>query len=218
MPVASAPWGSRRALTGATQAAAQLMDITGRLAHRGSTVPGLLVGDAAITHWAHFPANDAVDDRLRYRYYYHAHPRCPHGEHGHFHLFRHSGPRLTPTHLLGIAVNPLGLPLRVFTTNRWVTDEHLLPAPTVLGHLHRFRMERPRRLQPVHDWLRALVTLFSPTIDGVVRARDARIQLARPGFLEDRRIEVLSSCRISLEKQVKAIERLLHSCHPGEPA
>ncbi|MEQ1437780.1 hypothetical protein AAG565_00320 [Fontimonas sp. SYSU GA230001] len=209
MRAATVEWESRRALTGAARAAAQLMDITTRLARRGTTVPGLLVGDAPVTHWTHYPAADAVDEAHRYRYYYHTHPRCPRGEHGHFHLFRHTGPERAATHLLGIAVNPVGLPLRLFTTNRWVTDERLQSAPVVLGHLQRFRMERPRRLLPVHRWLRALVTLFAPTIARVVHARDARIARARPGFLEDRRTEVLSDARISLEQQVRRIERLL---------
>lgn len=193
------------------------MNISERLARKGVTVPGLLVGAAAVTHWAHFPADDAVDEARRYRYYYHAHPRCPQGEHGHFHVFRHTGAKRSPTHLLGVAVSAHGLPLRLFTTNRWVTDEHLLPAAAVIGHLRRFRMERPARLKPVHRWLKALVTLYSPTIDKLLRARDARIRSGRPGFLEDRRIEVLSSCPISLEKQVKSIERLLESS-PGELA
>lgn len=209
---ASAPeWKSKRAVMSAARAAAQLIDITAQLARKGSTVPGMLVGASALTQWAHFPADDAVDEARRYRYYYHAHPRCPRGEHGHFHLFRHTGRTRSPTHLLGVAVNAHGLPLRLFTTNRWVTDEHVLPAAAVMGHLRRFRMERPARLKPVHGWLKALVTLYSPTIDTVLRARDARIRSARPGFLDDRRIEVLSSCRISLEKQVKSIEHLLDS-------
>ncbi|SFF34789.1 hypothetical protein SAMN04488120_102338 [Fontimonas thermophila] len=210
MGTALAQWQCRRALAEAAQAAERLLEISTRLAHKGITVPGLLVGGATPAPWIHFPDCDAVDTVRRYRYYYHVHPRRPQGEHGHFHLFRHTGRRERPaTHLIGIAVDPYGLPLRVFTTNRWVTDEYLLPAAKVLRYLRRFRMDRPRRLQLVHDWLRALITVFGPTIVEVLRARDARIGAARPTLLEDRRIEILSASRISLTRQIAMIERLI---------
>jgi hypothetical protein len=74
-------------------------------------------------------------------------PGAVQAEHGHFHLFAQLGKddRQIPryTHLLGIAVDARGLPLRLFTTNRWVTDETWLPAPSVLGMVRQVLRAAP---------------------------------------------------------------------------
>lgn len=202
-------WCSQKQLVDAAEAAERLMKAMRGLASEGHTVPGLLVGAAVMRPWEHYPSDDAWDRGSGYRYYYHAHPRQPRAEHGHFHVFHQASSQTVPTHLIGVAVGARGLPLRLFATNRWVTDELLQPAPQVLASLSRFRMTEPLLLKPVHIWLRALLAVFAPQIRELLRERDERIGAGRPRLLEDRRIGVLSERRVSLTRQVKIIHRLL---------
>ncbi len=216
MAYADLEWASERELIGAARACAQLIAAMQGLALSGQTVPGLLIGAGAATHWTHYPADDAHDPASGFRYYYHVHPRTRHPEHGHFHVFHHGRGQAQPTHLLGAAVDRLGMPVRVFATNRWVTDEQVQPATRVWQRLRRLHMTRPPRLQPVHDWIAALALAFAPQIRALLAERDERIRTGRAGLLEDRRIAVLSARRISLHRQARWIDRLLPPAASGE--
>jgi hypothetical protein len=211
----AARWASRHELRAAADAAERLIAVMLALAAERRTLPGLLVGDAVPAPWNHYPRNDARDPASGYRHYYHIHQRRPAREHGHFHLFAQARGCAEVTHLLAVAVDGHGRPLRLFTTNRWVTDETLQPAPRVLALLSRFRMRRPARLQPVHDWLEALPALFAPQIRDLLTARDARIRSGRPGLLDDRRIQILSQCNVSLNRHVAQVQRELSATQPG---
>lgn len=211
----AATWQSPHELRSAARAAETLMSLTRRAAQNGQTIAGLVLGTRAPVCWAHYPERDACDPVRGYRYYYHTHPRRPLREHGHFHLFRQRTPDAAVTHLLAVAVDHRGLPLRLFTPNRWVTDEQLQPADHVLRHLRRFRMDRPGRLHVVNAWLRALVTLFWPQVRAVLHARDERIRRGRPNLLDDRRSEVLSAQRVSLPAQIRLIQTRVSPPHSG---
>lgn len=183
------------------------------LAEGGRTLPGLLVGRAAPVPWNHYPARDARDRAAGYRYYYHSHPdsrggRLP-AEHGHLHLFAQARGQSAVTHLLAISMDGHGRPARLFTTNRWVTDERLQPGPAVLKLLQRFHMKQPARLGAVHQWLSAVLRLFVPQIRELLGERDVRLRESQPGFTEDRRREVLSQRLVSLDHQVAAIQHQL---------
>ncbi len=43
--------------------------------------------------------------------------------------------------MIGIAMSPAGVPIRLFTTNRWVTGETLYAADDVITLLDRFLMD-----------------------------------------------------------------------------
>lgn len=154
-------------------------------------------------------------------FYYHAHrtPGASSAEHGHFHLFAPLGatggdaPRYT--HLLAIGVDARGMPLRLFTTNRWVTDETWLPAERVIALIEAVAAAPAAGADPLEAWLRAQLGVFAPQIAALLRHRDRRVAARlqggrRPGLLEDRRMHVLSHCRISVERQLVALDHVSH--------
>ncbi|MDT0634075.1 DUF6969 family protein [Spectribacter hydrogenooxidans] len=190
------------------------------LAQDGVSVVSAVMGDTAEPgEWTHYPPRDARDTATGYRFFYHCHRDMPAawGEHGHFHLFVRAGAadadkREPLTHLVALSVDARGLPLRVFTTNRWVTDEIWRPAPDVLDALDGFRVApTTSELLAVADWLAAMTVLFRPQIERVIKARDQRLtDLAsrgpRPNLLDDRRLHVLTSEPVSLEDSVAALD------------
>lgn len=170
----------------------------------------------------HYPARDVSDPRAGTRFYYHAHDsrRRPALEHGHFHLFVYdrqppaSGPAFF--HLAGLSLDARGQALRWFTTNRWVTGERWRPADEVLRALRQFEVRTTGRLAPVAAWLSAMVRLFEPQIAALVRRRDAVMapRIARMGdeaAFEDRRLDVVTQCTVSLEQQLRRIARPQHA-------
>lgn len=207
---------------GATECVAALRSLAGA----GFNAVTVVADHASnMVEWQHYPsADDVFDPATGHQYYYHSHPAAQRAadEHGHFHLFARSGyrtqrkdARQSPyTHLIGISVNAQGLPIRLFTTNRWVTDEHWLPAPQVLAMLDSFCIGRRKPSPALHRWLHGMLMLFRPQIEAVLARRDERIMHAaqrRPleKVLEDRRTHVVSATKISIFEQCEALDSAL---------
>lgn len=189
-----------------------LLEVMQLLQRKGcNVVTELLPGALAMTEWDHYPANDAFDAGSGFRWYYHTHPDAQRGdEHGHFHLFARA-PKSGYTHLLGLSVSPAGLPLRAFTTNRWVTNEVYAPAGRVLRRLQRFQLQRPQGLALVHRWLTAVIGVFRPQLVALLEARDRRVDaalLTRPNLFEDRRTMLLSQCQLDLQLQLEWLDEV----------
>ena len=176
----------------------------------------LLARAEGFAEWEHYPPRDALDARSGYRFYYHAHAaqQRVRGEHGHFHVFAPRRPRRAGeadyAHLFGLSVDARGMPLRVFTTNRWVTAEHWQDAAWTLRALRRLDLShaRPRR---VAHWLEHMTRLFAPQIEAVVLERDRRVaertrRRPREQVLEDRRSHILSQCAADLARQLDMLQ------------
>ena len=196
------------------EAAARLLDDIERDARKGRSVLAELLGRrTAFEVWAHYPARDAVDAHSGYRFYYHAHERRMHGEHGHFHVFAPLAPRAGEAdyvHLVGLSVDARGFPLRVFTTNQWVTAERWTPASRILRALERLDLSQARPSR-VARWVQDSMRLFAPQIAAVVQRRDARItqraaSLGDDGARADRRTHIVSQCRVDLLRQFEFLE------------
>ena len=194
----------------ARRAARAVLGVMHAMATEGRTPVTALVDDPTPGVLKQYPEAAPVEGRGLF-YYYHCHDarETPRGEHGHFHVFARN-PDGSHTHLVGVAVDDSGWPLRLFTTNRWVTDEALAPAPRVLALADQ--AARLRQRDPLARWLLSLLVLFRPQLGALLRQRDARLRALRRGrshdrLLEDRRVRVLSQCRISLPRQVAALER-----------
>lgn len=174
--------------------------------------------------WRHYQPAEAmaIDGRPgALHYYYHAHPTpgAHTAEHGHFHLFAQLGADgegvARYTHLIAIGVDARGLPIRLFTTNRWVTDETWLPADRLIGLVEQIAHCRVRRSDPIDAWLRAQLGVFAPQVIGLLRYRDRRMRArrqdgGRPGLFEDRRMHVVSQCLVSVERQLTALDHVIH--------
>lgn len=203
-----------------------------------NVVGELLKGQGDFYEWDHYPKGDVYDHETHSQYYYHAHPPEKRAnkwgaEHGHFHTFlRPKGmpPSVKPadvddykapddpndalTHFIGISMNPAGYPIRLFTTNRWVTGEVWYTADTVISLLDRFEIDLSYPSWPVNIWLTNMVRLFRSEIEDLLLARDKAItkwQVEHLGInvYEDRNLEITSILDISVENKVKAVEKAL---------
>lgn len=121
------------------------------------------------------------------------------------------GSRDEVCHLVAIAVDTSGEPIRLFTTNRWVTGETWYRAEDVIGMLDRFSVGGDCPSALLNHWLRALVRLFEPEIAALLRGRDRAILERRwrwrNNVLEDARLEITSSLDIDLDARLAAVEQ-----------
>ena len=192
----------------------------------------ILKGHGTFYEWDHYPPGDVFDDETHCQYYYHSH-RPEGSEHGHFHTFVRAGAlpaELTPVahegeeewpadddriaHIVAIAMEKRGYPTHLFTTNRWVTCETFHDADGVIGVIDRFDIDHAYPSWPANRWLTAMVKLFRPQIELLLRQRDEKIgewAAAHPGadVYEERELEVTSKSPISITRQIKTLQKAL---------
>jgi hypothetical protein len=225
----------------AMQDSAQVILETMRVLQNTDTniVAELLKTTDKFYEWNHIPADDVYDRASHAQYYYHTHSKTPgtpnlhDDEHGHFHTFirgkgipasmsPYPAADLDPdkpvsdvtTHLIGIAMDKTGKPMRLFTTNRWVTGEVFYAAPDIIALLDRFEIDHAQPSWPVNLWVTNMIRLFRPQIEQLVAQRDSCIKafgIKHPGdnVFENRELEVTSHLDISLMDQMDAIETAL---------
>ena len=189
----------------------------------GDSVVSEVTRDAAkLTDWEHYPPGDVYDTEHHAQYYFHVHPLSerPYGELGHFHTFLR-GPGMPRAdsidavcHLIGIGVDKRGRAVRLFTTNRWVTDETWYEAEAVTAMLDGFTIGHARPSWPVNRWISGILCLFKPQISTLLKERDHTVNHwagSHPDTdtLEDRALEITSEVTVSVETQLSAVERAL---------
>ena len=215
----------------------------GLAARGGDVVREVIGRSGAAEDWRHYPLGDGYDATSHAQYFYHRHPDpdAP-AEQGHFHLFlRAEGmpdgtlPLLLPeaaianlppqaapskrgardevSHLIAIAVDAAGEPVRLFTTNRWVTGETWYRADDVIRMLDRFTLDAAETGGLVNPWLAALVRLYQPEIAMLLRERDKEVmhparRRRRIEVFEDPKLEITSSLTIDLDARLAAVERI----------
>ncbi len=184
--------------------------------------------------WDHYPNGDVYDHETHSQYYYHAHPpeNRAHvwgNEHGHFHTFlrpkgmpkkikpaklpdyvKPGGDNDALTHFVGFSMDNAGYPVRIFTTNRWVTGETWYDAKSVKTLLPRFNMDLSTPSWATNLWITNMLILFRPMIENLLDQRDdavARWQMEHPDInaYEDRALEITSIADISVDRQIKAV-------------
>lgn len=216
-------------------AAARVREIQSDLDKQGSNVVAEILRDGPeFYEWDHFPPGDVYDLASHSQYYYHAHKPTKQSdertdEHGHFHTFmRPLGfpidvnipsdidglPVACPsdglTHLIAVSINFEGEPIRLFTTNRWVTDETWYPTADVKRILSQFQVTNADPFHKTSAWLTALLRMYGPLIEQLVDARDKTIRTHAPDLPEhkvwsDRSLEITSSADIFLTRDIDAL-------------
>jgi hypothetical protein len=192
-------------------AAQELAAIQLHYANKGLTLSqAALCGSPNFIEWQHYPRNDLSDSVSGYEFYYHAHSarETPPDEHGHFHLFKRDLLNQSSfIHLIGISLNQMGLPVRIFTTNQWVTGEQFQWADQVMEGVHHFHLETKGRMAPISRWLVAFMRLFANEIEQLVLARDLRLAslsevMDLEKVLELRDHHILTQCNINLMERL----------------
>lgn len=193
----------------------------------GRPLMARVLPETHVHFWEHYPDDDARDAATRSRWYYHVHApgdRDP-GEHGHFHLFLHRTQLKDPagysacpaegedaaahvTHIAGLSVDHNGVPLAWFATNRWVTDEFLYPAKTMIAHLDRYNVDATAEDDLVNRFLTAMVALYRNELAVLLHQRDdaqAKLVAASgPAAFEDGNA-VLAICPIDLDAKIDSL-------------
>lgn len=119
------------------------------------------------------------------------------------------------SHLVAISMDVRGLPIRLFTTNRWVTGETWYGADDVTRMLDRFAVNTSSPSSVLNRWITAMFTLFRPQMRALLMARDAAVMNWRRRHrgkihvFEDRRLGVASITAIDIEDQARRIEAAL---------
>ena len=192
----------------------------------------VLRGNGTFYEHEHYPPEDVFDRHSQSQYYYHAH-RDASGENGHFHAFlrapgmpagtrpvAYSGAEPWPTgpealsHLIAISMDTYGRPIGLFAVNRWVTAEAWYAGEDVIRMLDRFVIDHASPSWPVNRWISAMVRLFRPQIEALVRHRDAVVHAwanTHPGIdvFEDRDLDVTGHIAIHVAQQIDAVRTAL---------
>jgi hypothetical protein len=176
----------------------------------------------------HYPKGDRIDHGTGAQYFYHCHREdFDTTEHGHFHCFlryKHIPKRIKPaalddwdryidnpmTHLVAIGMNQVGMPIRLFTVNRWITEEVWYDAIHAPNFLKRFKMtlHDDPYWQILDKWIEGMLHLFAPQIAWLQHERDKIIhahQAATPhenAYL-NKELEELSHIDIDLKNQIE---------------
>lgn len=186
-------------------AAQQMLQVHAYYAERGiSLATAALAGASEFVRWQHYPNNDATDAVNHTRFFYHAHDQDDTSvhEHGHFHVFAKTRNATTQeyAHVVGISLNAMGEPTRLFTTNQWVTGEAMLAAHLLEQQLHHFALQVHGRLAPLAKWLTAMLMFYQETVVNLLHQRDVKLARHRLGFeaaLDDRKIHIVSQKKLT---------------------
>jgi hypothetical protein len=123
------------------------------------------------------------------------------------------GARDEVSHLVAIAVDAAGEPVRLFTTNRWVTGETWYHADDVIRMVDRFSLDAAEPASIVDRWIAAIVRLYQPEIAMLLRKRDEAVmdprrRRRRVDVFEDPKLEITSNLAIDLDARLAAVDRV----------
>lgn len=109
---------------------------------------------------------------------------------------------------MAISLDARGLPVGLFTVNRWVTDGHWFDAATTLSFVDRFVLDAVQGHAHSCRWLTGFVRLYRPVIEAILFKRDERLarRAALQDALADHRLEVLSQKAIDWAADLDALE------------
>lgn len=216
------------------EAAAEVVNCIRVLEKSGTNLVAEVLAGAEFFAFEHYPPDDVYDPLSDAQYYFHAHPqdRGPWNDYGHFHTFlgheamteatrdaeMPSAPGEAappPTHLIAISMNREGRPVRLFTTNLWVTAEAWYDAEDLIARLDRFVIDLAKPSWPLNRWISAMLVLYRDEIKTLLRARDAKIrawQQSNPESVafEDRSLEITSAQDIDLDLKLAEIRAALN--------
>ena len=214
-------------------AGADVIECQLALAKTGDNVVAEALRDQGVFYeFNHYPDGDVYDTESHSQYYYHAHRL---GEHGHFHTYlRPKGmpswiePAPVPdftmpedendalSHIVAISMDSSGLPIKLFTTNRWICAETWYRAEDVSAMIDFFVVTHAQPSWPMNRWVTAMLKLFKPQISELLFERDDTVAAwqkrhPRRNVYEDRELDITSEIPISLEDQIIRVNEVLQA-------
>ena len=113
-------------------------------------------------------------------------------------------------------MNSTGLPICLFSTNRWVTGETWYRADDVCALIDRFDIDHAQPSWPVNRWITSMLQLFHPQAVALIRARDTRVndwaaENPSENSYEDRDLEITAVIDISIDDQIAAVRAALEA-------
>ena len=176
----------------------------------------------------HYPKGDRIDYETGAQYFYHCHREdYETTEHGHFHCFlryKHIPSTIKPTplpdwdknidnpmtHIVAIAMNCYGQPIRLFSVNRWISFEVWYDAKHTSRFIKQYKMTKQDSpyWQVLDKWVEGMMHLFAPQIQWVNNARDLAIEQGKllypdTNLYEAHQMEELSAIPIDLQSQIQ---------------
>lgn len=164
-------------------------------------------GDLQVEAQVHYPQKDFVDLYSGTQCYYHCHRGDV--EHGHVHLFRRPIPDGPISHLIAISLDNRGLPVGLFTVNRWVSADHWLSAGKTLKLLNGVTLRSSGCDPHLSLWLIYFLRFYRKLISELLWERDRYLVQNSGGLhqmLEDQNLEILSSRTIDWGSNLAAVE------------
>lgn len=124
-------------------------------------------------------------------------------------------------HLIAISMDRLGVPIGLFTTNKWVTGESFYTARDAIRIIDRFSIGAPDPYPDTNRWITAMVQLFQPQIALLLDQRDRAIAAHAQRYpdrdpLDDETLEVTSEMAIDVDAQIAAVDAALE-CRAVSP-
>ena len=177
----------------------------------------------------HYPDGDRIDYDSGSQYFYHCHREDEATqEHGHFHTFlrykkipKRIQPALLPdwdknmdnpmAHIVAIAMDCYGKPIRLFTVNRWVTDETWYDCQHAADFIHQYtfkcKKEEDAYWWALDKWVESMLHLFAPQIIWLQKERDRKIEAWQKKYpkrnaYQDTALEEISTIPIDITTQV----------------
>jgi len=165
-----------------------------------------LDGIKSIKPYQRYPEKPYNFGNKHWRAFYHCHDAkdetCE--EHGHYHFFTRDKLQDSWSHVAAMGMNKLGQPVRLFTTNLWVTDGIWFKSSLLNKQMDILRHSKEDTL--VANWLKSALLLFYNEINNLLLQRDKAASNLYPGNLDklfiDHNVNYLSESSIDLNKQL----------------
>ena len=104
------------------------------------------------------------------------------------------------------------MPNRLFTINRWASNEWMYAADDLLPLIERFTLAEDLPFPLIGRWLSAMLRVLSPQIGWLLHERDRVLAAARAtdpeGYSEDRSLDIVSTVTFDLDAHLDALEQL----------
>lgn len=165
-----------------------------------------LDGSKSVKPYQRYPETSYYFGNKYWRAFYHSHeaPNKPNDEHGHYHFFTRINQEEDWSHVIAMGMNDVGQPLRLFTTNLWVTDGKWFDASQLMDQISLLAKSQGEELAT--EWFKYVLLLFQYEINELLIARDNKVAKLFPKHQEqcyiDRSVYYLSEMNINLSQQL----------------